>query len=184
MDAHLIAAALPADTAADRGDRLAALFDAHYPRLYRLARRLVANADDAHDLVQETFLRAATARRRVPAGQAGEEAWLVRVLINLRRDQWRRTASRNRADARMHAAQPRQAPDQESALIARSAIWRALDVLPPRRRAVLVLHELEEWSVREIAALLGINAITVRWHLSVGRRDLARMLRRPKGETR
>jgi RNA polymerase sigma-70 factor (ECF subfamily) len=184
MDAHSIAATLPADTAADRGDRLGALFDTHYPRLYRLARRLVANADDAHDLVQETFLRAVTARRPVPTGQTSEEAWLVRVLVNLRRDQWRRTASRNRVDARMRAAWPRQEPDQESALIARSAIWRALDVLPPRRRAVVVLHELEERSVREISALLGITAITVRWHLSVGRRDLARVLDSRKGETR
>jgi RNA polymerase sigma-70 factor (ECF subfamily) len=84
----------------------------------------------------------------------------------------------------MRAAWPRQEPDQESALIARSAIWRALDVLPPRRRAVVVLHELEERSVREISALLGITAITVRWHLSVGRRDLARVLDSRKGETR
>jgi RNA polymerase sigma-70 factor (ECF subfamily) len=184
MDAHPLAAALPADMAGDRGDRLAALFDAHYARLYRLARRLVANADDAHDLVQETFLRAATVRRPIPTGHTNEEAWLVRVLVNLRRDQWRRMASRSRADARMRTSPPRHAPDQESALIAHSAIWSALDVLPPRRRAVIVLHELEERTVTDIAALLGITAVTVRWHLSVGRRDLARMLDTPKGETR
>jgi RNA polymerase sigma-70 factor (ECF subfamily) len=185
MDAHPLAAALPADIAGERGDRLGALFDAHYARLYRLARRLVANADDAHDLVQETFLRAATARRTIPAGHTSEEAWLVRVLVNLRRDQWRRIARRNRAAPRMHASSPpRHAPDQESALIARAAIWRALDVLPPRRRAVIVLHELEEHTVSEIAALLGITAITVRWHPSVGRRDLARMLDGHRGETR
>ena len=42
-------------------DRLAALFDAHEERLYRLARRLTSHTDDARDLVHETFLRAATA---------------------------------------------------------------------------------------------------------------------------
>jgi RNA polymerase sigma-70 factor (ECF subfamily) len=84
----------------------------------------------------------------------------------------------------MRTSPPRHAPDQESALIAHSAIWSALDVLPPRRRAVIVLHELEERTVTDIAALLGITAVTVRWHLSVGRRDLARMLDTPKGETR
>jgi DNA-directed RNA polymerase specialized sigma24 family protein len=64
----------------DRDERLAALFDAHEDRLYRLARRLAASADDAHDLVQDTFLRAPQSLRSVPVGLAKEEAWLVRVL--------------------------------------------------------------------------------------------------------
>jgi DNA-directed RNA polymerase specialized sigma24 family protein len=62
-----------------RGERLAALFDAHEDRLYRLARRLAASADDARDLVQDTFLRAAKSLGSVPIGLAKEEAWLVRV---------------------------------------------------------------------------------------------------------
>ena len=81
----------------DRADRLAALFDAHAPRLYALARRLAPSADDAHDLIQETFLRAATSLGRVPIGFAQEEAWLVRVLVNIRRDQWRKQAVRARS---------------------------------------------------------------------------------------
>src|SRR5918999_4026368 len=81
-------------------DRIAALFDAHHQRLYRLARRLTTSADDALDLVQETFLRAARAPKSVPLGSDREEAWLVRVLINLRRDQWRKTAVQKRHDER------------------------------------------------------------------------------------
>jgi RNA polymerase sigma-70 factor, ECF subfamily len=60
-------------------------------------------------------------------------------------------------------------------------VWRALDVLPPRRRAVVVMHELEELPVSNIASLLGISAITVRWHLSRGRRDLTRALKNSGG---
>jgi DNA-directed RNA polymerase specialized sigma24 family protein len=67
--------------------------------------------------------------------------------------------------------------------VARATIWRALDALPPRRRAVVVLHELEELAIPAIASLLGISAITVRWHLSAGRRDLARILRPQMGAT-
>src|SRR5262245_40111800 len=124
-----------------RAERLASLFDEHYDRLYRLARRLVSNADDALDLVQETFLRAARSPRSVPVGKRNEEAWLVRVLVNIRRDQWRRAAIRER----YRGAVPRvaQVSDPESALIARSIVWQALELLPPRRRAIVVMHELE-----------------------------------------
>jgi RNA polymerase sigma-70 factor (ECF subfamily) len=85
---------MPVEAATD--DRLAALFDAHEDRLYRLARRLVQSPDDARDLVQETFLRAAKSLTRVPVGLSHEEAWLVRVLINIQRDQWRKMAVRER----------------------------------------------------------------------------------------
>ena len=44
---------------ADETQRLGELFDAHHGRLYRLARRLSTSHDDARDLVQETYLRAA-----------------------------------------------------------------------------------------------------------------------------
>ncbi|HZC21724.1 MAG TPA: RNA polymerase sigma factor, partial [Candidatus Binatia bacterium] len=80
-------------------DRLATLFDGHYDRLYRLARRLTAGADDALDLVQDTFLKAARYPRSIPVGFANEEAWLVRVLINIRRDHWRKTSNRSRFEA-------------------------------------------------------------------------------------
>ena len=55
-------------TESDPQIRLAALFDAHQPRLFRLARRLAGSGEDARDLVQETFLRAARSPQSVPDG--------------------------------------------------------------------------------------------------------------------
>ena len=173
---------LPVAFAANPADRLSALFDAHHDRLYRLARRLTTNVDDALDLVQETFLKAARSQAAVPVGLTREEAWLVRVLINIRRDQWRKTAVRTRHD-RDTSYPTRVANDQEAVFIARATVWRALDTLTPRRRAVVVMHELEGLTISAIASLLGITAITVRWHLSVGRRALARVLRPQMGDT-
>ena len=170
-----MAEALPVALPDDPDARLAGLFDAHHERLYRLARRLVPRADEALDLVQETFLKAARSPRSVPAGRADEEAWLVRVLINIRRDQWRKSEVRARHDRDL-APPLRAEARQESAFIAHATVWRALDRLTPRRRAVVVLHELEDMPIAAIASTLGITAVTARWHLAMGRRDLARTL--------
>jgi len=167
----------------DATERLAALFDTHHQRLYRLARRLSRNADDARDLVQETYLRAAQSIGSVPSGTTREEAWLVRVLVNICRDGWRRAAVRHRHDP-VHAADaPVQSwSNQERALVARSTVWRALDALTPRRRAIVILYEIEGTSIGAIAALLGVTPVTVRWHLSRGRRELAQAVRGEQSE--
>ena len=159
----------------DPAARLGTLFDIHHQRLFRLARRLSRGPEDAQDLVQETFLRAARSPASIPSGHSSEEAWLVRVLINICRDRWRWAAVRQKtadgADVEsIGGASP------ESALMARAMVREALQRLAPRRRAILVLYELEGTGIREIAALLGVSAVTVRWHLSIGRREMARVL--------
>jgi RNA polymerase sigma factor (sigma-70 family) len=178
MNGQYTARALPAVAFDDSAERLAVLFDVHYARLYRLARRLAPTTDDALDLVQETFLRAAQFPKAVPVGATNEEAWLVRVLVNIRRDQWRkRSVCERHNKAAFAGSPPASGSDPEEVLIARTAVWQALDILPPRRRAIIVMYELEGLAIPAIASLLGISAITVRWHLSQGRRELTGALK-------
>ena len=99
----------------------------------------------------------------------------MRVLVNLCRDAWRKRATRIRLDAE-RTLRPLPASDPERALIARRTIWKALNRPPPRRRAAIALYELDGLHIAEIAALLGVSAVTVRWHLSRGRRELARIV--------
>lgn len=176
-----MARALSLELAVPPSDRLASLFDVHHDRLYRLARRLAAGKDDALDLVQETFLRAARFPQSIPVGSSLEEAWLVRVLINIRRDQWRKKSIRDHHDDAGPAAGTL---DPEAAFIAKNMVWRALDILPPRRRAIIVMRELEGLTIPAIAALLNITTITVRWHLSVARRNLTSALKAYRGDTK
>jgi RNA polymerase sigma-70 factor, ECF subfamily len=96
-------------------------------------------------------------------------AWLVRVLVTLGRDRRRRV--RRRPVAGAHEV-PEHGHDPEPGLVAAAAVQAALGSLTARRRAVVVLHELEDLPVSEIARLLDVHAVTVRWHLSQARREL------------
>lgn len=84
---------------ADADTTLLDLYDRHHRRLYVLARRLSATADEARDLVQDAFLRVARAPASVPQDCSAAEAWLVRILVNLCRDQWRMKATRKRLES-------------------------------------------------------------------------------------
>jgi RNA polymerase sigma-70 factor (ECF subfamily) len=64
----------------------------------------------------------------------------------------------------------------ERTLMVKQIVWSALDTLQPRRRAIVVMHELEGLTLPAIARLLGIREITARWHLSMARRELRRLL--------
>jgi len=161
-------------------ERLGRLFDLHHHRLFVLGLRLARDREEARDLVQETFLRAARNPRSIPEGEPGGEAWLVRTLVNLGRDRWRRRDVRARARSVLQPVA--ETGDPAAAAVARATVRSALDRLSPRRRAVIVLHELEGHGAREVARLLGIAEVTVRWHLLAARRDLARVLLAADGQ--
>jgi RNA polymerase sigma-70 factor (ECF subfamily) len=135
------------------------------------------DAEEARDLVQDTFVRLAR-HRALPAADGHAEAWLVKTLVHLCRDRERRLRVRQRHD-RSHGgvpAVPVAAP--EARVVARVAVQDALAHLSPRRRAVVALHDLEGQSASEIARLLGVSPVTVRWHLHAAHRDLRRILLR------
>jgi RNA polymerase sigma-70 factor (ECF subfamily) len=155
-------------------ERLGRLFDAHHQRLYRLARRMTGDAEEGRDLVQEAFLRAARRPASIPWPEAAAEAWLVRVVVNLCRDRHRRRGVR---EARRHRLpRPLAGAEPESTALARATVEAALSRLSPRQRAVVLLRELEDRPTAEVARLLGLTRVTVRWHLAQARKTLARWL--------
>lgn len=156
-------------------ERLGELFDAHQTRLYALAMRMSRDPDEARDLLQETFLRAARRPASIPTKPSAAEAWLVQVLVNLCRDRWRRLKVRREAGPapRWSVDEPH---DPEQVERARESVREALATLKPRSRAIVVMHEIEGLSRKEIATQLGMTEVTVRWHLSTGRSRLRSQL--------
>jgi RNA polymerase sigma-70 factor (sigma-E family) len=114
----------------------------------------------AHDLVQETLVRAYQHWPRVREADS-PDAYVRRILVNEARGRWRR---RERAMPVPRFPEGREpvAPDASEEIARRAGLLQALLALPLRQRATIVLRYLEGMSERETAAVLGCSEGTVK----------------------
>jgi RNA polymerase sigma-70 factor, ECF subfamily len=143
-------------------------FDRHRKVLWDLSYRMTGSAADADDVVQETFVRALArppARTDIPL-----LPWLVRVALNASRDLLRRRRRREYIGPWLPEPIELAAADGKSRALTESAEARydllesasfafllALEVLSARQRAVLLLRDVFDYSVRETAAALEVS---------------------------
>jgi len=143
------------------------------PRLRRYARALTGNRDAADDLVQDTLERAL---RRVFLFRPGKDprAWLFSIMHNVFVNGVRSPAA-TRAAAGDDAPEPIARDTAHDGLLARD-IERALALLPPEQREVVLLVGLEELSYEATAQVIGAPLGTVMSRLSRGRERLRTLL--------
>lgn len=155
--------------AAQRGsaDAFDELFHRHWPRAYRAACLVCADADAAQDVAQEAFLAAVRALdrfdRRRPFGP-----WLHRIVVNRAIDHTRARTLR-REIAAEHVPEPA-APDL---VPVDEELVRALAALAPEQRAVVVLRHVLGYAPGEIAGILELPRGTVNSRLRRGLDALA-----------
>jgi RNA polymerase sigma factor (sigma-70 family) len=138
---------------AQRGDMqaFAALYERFGRPCFSLALRMLGQRQHAEDLVQEVFLKMMDTIRSY-RGDAPFGAWLKRLTVNACIDHLRRQRGGNEDNAEAQLAHL--ASDNGEAAHMVDA-WSLLERLPPRARAVLVLHEFEGYTHSELAALFG-----------------------------
>lgn len=140
-------------------DEVQAFVAARRPTLYRTAYLLVGNVPDAEDLVQATLVRVIAAWDRIQRRDA-PEVFARRVMVNLAASRWRRL--KTYAAIAQRATPARDEPDLAVAAVERDAMWAAIQSLPVRMRAVVVLRYYEDLSEIEIAAVLGCSTGTIK----------------------
>jgi len=151
----------------------------HLDAAYNLARWLMRNEQDAQDVTQEAFLRAFRFFSGFRGGDA--RAWLLKIV-------------RNTCYTWLHANRPLQnaaefdenvfppdshAPNPEEVVLQNDSdtlVRKALAMLPPNSREVLILRELEGMSYNEIADITGVPLGTVMSSLSRARDRLRQVL--------
>ncbi len=127
------------------------------PDLLRTAWLLVGDAHRAEELTQQAFVRTYVAWHRVRDGNPG--AYARRTLVNLRTDTWRRRR-REVLTAPDELPEARTGPDTSTD--DRDQVVRALGLLTPRQRRVVVLRHLVGLSEQEVADDLGVSVGTVK----------------------
>lgn len=160
------------------------------PQLYAAALRLTRNPADAEDLVQETFLKAYRGFGSFEEG-SNLRAWLYRILtnnyINSYRSKQRRPDETDLADVedlylyrRLGSLEQvlasRSAEDQLLDLFTDDEVREALEELPDSFRVPVLLADVEEFSYKEIADMLGIPIGTVMSRLHRGRKAMHKRL--------
>jgi RNA polymerase sigma-70 factor (ECF subfamily) len=156
------------------GDKRAAseLVRRHLPRMVGLARRMLGDPAEAEDVAQEVFLRVWKHAAAWKPGQAKFETWMHRVGMNLCLDRLRRSGrhggevSPETPDVRASATK---ALDERQR---RERVRDALQKLPERQRAALVLCYYQERTNIEAAEILGVSVDALESLLSRARRTL------------
>ncbi|WP_212541891.1 sigma-70 family RNA polymerase sigma factor [Sphingopyxis indica] len=169
--------ALMARVARGDADAFGALVDRYSARLYRLAWRLLGDAQEAEDAVQDCFARLWQGAPGWQARGGGLATWLHRVTVNRCLDRLRRY--RTVADEEAVAAVEDISPGPERRLAMhrlQNAIEAALHALPHRHRAALVLCYLEGFSNALAAEMLGLNLKAMESLLFRARRSLRERL--------
>ncbi|MER5770019.1 SigE family RNA polymerase sigma factor [Streptomyces sp. NPDC001985] len=139
-----------------------------WPRMLRTARLLTGNHHDAEDLVQAALAKAYVKWDKVQRADDAD-AYVWRVMINANADRMRLLRVREWLTTRFPETA---APDRTDGVAARSVLAAALQRLPPRQRAVIVLRYLEDRSETEVARMLGTRVGTVRSHTARALRSL------------
>jgi RNA polymerase sigma-70 factor, ECF subfamily len=150
--------------------------------LYRQTRSLAGPRQDLDDLVQQAAERALRALDRFE-GRCALSTFTYGIVYRtmLDHDRWyRRFRRRFAVDQREDPIEPSspRCSDADLAELERARrLYQALDNLPPAKRAVLILHDLEGIDVADVSRIVGANERTVRSRVRDARKKLAELLK-------
>jgi RNA polymerase sigma-70 factor (ECF subfamily) len=149
-------------------------------QLYNTAKRMTGDAQEAEDLVQETYQRAFQAWRQLK-DPARCRAWLYQIMRRLFIDAYRRKRATpelivieggSETDDPLLAIPVGSFEEEAIRRLSAEEIRRALSVLPEELRTALLLHSLEGFTYPEIAEILGCPVSTVRTRIARARQKL------------
>ena len=144
-----------------------------YPRLQRVALRLLGNAEDAEDMVQEVYMKLWSKRDALPDVK-DVEAYCVTLTKNMCIDRLR-IAEAEKEDVDKVPTMLAATDDVEVQIERRDAVEQVkqiIETLPEKQQQVITLRDMEDCSFEEIAEQTGLTAVNIRMLLSRARKTI------------
>jgi RNA polymerase sigma-70 factor, ECF subfamily len=162
----------------------------HQGRVFAVAGGILRNREDVEDIAQQVFLKAYFSLKRFDQRSAFS-TWLYKITVNECWDLLRKKKVRplvfesELSEEQAHVYQSTEqkaeyAPDVSEQLETKQQLDHWLDCLDERDRTMLVLKEMQGFTVEEIADIMGINGNTVKVRLFRARQKIAERIRRKK----
>jgi RNA polymerase sigma-70 factor (sigma-E family) len=161
---------IPTGVSVDADQEYAEFFAATWPRLFRTAYAVAGDRGAAEDAMQSAYAKAYASWGRIAKAER-PEAYVRRMVVNeilgARRYGWFR-----RERPHEHVELVEVTPSPEAGIVERDALWAAVQALPVRQRAVVVLRYYEDLSEEQIAEALGCSRGTVKSQASAALANL------------
>jgi RNA polymerase sigma-70 factor, ECF subfamily len=177
---------------AQKGDKesFEVLVERHQHRVFAVARGILKRQEDVEDIAQQVFIKAYFSLKRFDQ-RAAFSTWLYKITVNECWDLLRKRKARplvyeadfSEEQSRQFSATEQKAnsgPDTSERMAMQQRLDNMLAQLDDRDRSMLILKEVEGFSVEEIADSLGLNANTVKVRLFRARRRIVEYARRER----
>ena len=148
------------------------LVERHYLAVYGLSYKWCRIREDAEEITQEVFVKL-TRKLSTYNSKSSFKTWLYRITINTAKDYYRKNATRRTYESAFADDQRHNnpgSPPVES--ITAQQVYAAMDKLPDKQKAALMLVAAEGMSHREAAEVLGCSETTISWRIHQARKKL------------
>lgn len=145
-----------------------------HQKLYRVAFRLMENAEDAEDMVQETYLRLWKKREEIPPDIENVEAYCIRIIRNLCLDALKAPQIEEEQcpieelDVPQTGSLMREVETRDEASIVR----RIIQDLPEQQRQIVKMRDVDDLPYEEIEQITGLTTVNIRVLLSRARKKI------------
>lgn len=156
------------------------LYESHRERVFRVAYGVLGDADDAEDVMQDVMIQALRDLDRYDPSRAAFGTWLHTLTVNRCRDRLRRGRALTRHLPAMWRADAERAPgsmaDVAERIDVRRRVGAAMAELTSLQREAVVLRDVEEMSLAEVAAVLGVPLRTAQSRINAAYAAMRRQL--------